>query len=533
MTGLPWWHDAVIYEVYLRSFQDGDDDGTGDLPGLIRRLPVLAELGVDAVWVTPFFPSPGFDHGYDVSDYESVDPLFGGDSAFERLVRAAHAADLRVLVDVVPNHTSHLHPWFRAALEEGRDGQGYRPYFIWRDPAPDGGPPNNWRSNFGGPAWTLDPDSGQYYHHSYLPEQPELNWRHPPLRQAWRRILELWIERGADGFRIDVAHNLLKDAEFRDNPPAPRAATDAGPRGRVLASRALQRVYDIDQDDCAELFAEWSELLPDTLRGERPLLLGETVLEDASRTVRYLQPGRLDAAMWFGTQEVRFDAADIASRIRPMLDAYDDLGPDAGVPGWFLANHDRDRLATRLGGERRAFALASSILPLPGPFLLYQGEELGMENSPIDGTAARDPIAVRAGEPERSRDAARTPIPWERVPGYGFSTAEPWITHGPVPAHGTVLEQMAGTSSPWQRWRELVAVWGRIRERCALDPVEVLVDRDVLRLLRGPLEVQLNTGGAPVEVATSGHTIWTMDEGGGPTLGAGSSRWILHDRRPW
>lgn len=523
------WSDAVVYEVYLRSFADGDGDGVGDLHGLTARLGHVRDLGVDAVWITPFFPSPGHDHGYDVSDYTEVDAAFGGRAAFEELVDAAHAQGLRVLVDVVPNHTSHEHHWFRAAVAEGRDGGRYRDYYLWRDPGPDGGPPNNWLANFGGPAWTLDPASGQYYYHAYLPEQPDLNWRNPDVVAEWASILRLWLERGVDGFRIDVAHNLLKHPDYPDNPVLDAAVDERAPLGRVRAARRLRRVHDIDQDGAPDLFATLRAALPSTRAGEPPFLLGETVLDDLERVSRYIAPGRLDAAMWFGTQMVRFDADEIAEALAA------GLGParkDRGRLAWFLSNHDRSRPASRLAndgdaqvGADRALALAAVLLVMPGPYVLYQGEELGAVDAAVPPGLARDPIAVRAGEAAMARDRARTPMPWTSEAGRGFSSARPWLPHGPLPPTGAVAQQTGVSSSHLERWRTMLRTWRAHREQLP-GAAEVTVDAGVLRVRRGPLTALLCPDGETALPA--GTTLWRSLPGGDAcTARPGETVWRL------
>ncbi len=543
---MSWWSDAVVYEVYVRSFADSDGDGVGDLPGVTARLPHLAELGVDAVWITPFFPSPGRDHGYDVTDFTAVDPLFGDLGAVDALVARAHALGLRVLVDVVPNHTSDLHPWFLAARAEGRDGRGHRDYYLWRDPAPDGGPPNNWLSNFSGPAWTLDPASGQYWMHAYLPEQPDLNWRSPQVRREWVRILRFWLARGVDGFRFDVAHNLLKHADFPDNPPAlePDASTPADrpgpglPRvGRARQAHGLARIHDIDQDDVVDIFRELRAALPRTARGEPPFLLGETVLDDPARVARYVEREGLDAAMWFGPQAARFDAGELHTALGAVADA-----PGPGAVAWFLSNHDRSRSATRLGGARHALAVAGLVMAMPGPYLLYQGEEIGAEDLDVPPDAARDPLAVRAGQPEVSRDRARAPMPWSGAPDRGFASA-PWLPHGPLPAAGSVADQAGDAGSPLAGWRSLIAA---LRGTRGALPGAATVERrgDLVVVRRGPLLVVANLGNAPVPVvelpalgageAADAEMLWRS--GGGPTddgsLRATETAWWRLDGRP-
>lgn len=524
----PWWTDAVIYEVYLRSFADSDGDGVGDLDGVTSGLDYLARLGVDAVWITPFFPSPGHDHGYDVSDFRSIDPLFGDESAFRRLVDRAHDRDLRVLVDVVPNHTSHEHPWFQAARAEGRDGGAYRDYYLWADPGPDGGPPNNWLANFGGPAWTWEPTSGQYYHHSYLPEQPDLNWRHPPVRAEWREILEYWLDLGVDGFRIDVAHNLLKHRDLLDNPVVQHQMQETRlvPVGRARSARTLHRVHDIDQDQTPDLFAAFREGLPRTRRGEEPLLLGETVLEDARRTARYVGPGRLHVAMWFGTDRMHLTAESIAAALQVA-----DL-PSPGLFGWFLSNHDRSRPATRLGSADRALATAAMVLTMPGPYLLYQGEELGAIDLPPSVATSRDPIAVRAGEMDMGRDRARSPMPWIDAPGRGFSTAEPWIAHGPLPSAGSAQQQTGAPTSHLERWRALLHAWATIRTRL---PRAVAVDQDgdLIVVERGPLRAVLNLAHRPRRLGKigAGHVLWrSCPDGEAEAAGPEEAVWLMRQQ---
>ncbi|MEO3756176.1 alpha-amylase family glycosyl hydrolase [Streptomyces sp. B6B3] len=524
---MTWWSDAVVYEVYVRSFADSDGDGVGDLAGLTARLPHLAELGVDALWITPFFPSPGRDHGYDVADFTGVDPLFGDLAAVDALVARAHALGLRVLLDMVPNHTSDQHPWFLAARAEGRDGRGHRDYYLWRDPAPDGGPPNNWISNFGGPAWTFDPASGQYWMHAYLSEQPDLNWRSTAVREEWAAILRFWLARGVDGFRFDVAHNLLKHADFPDNPPAPDppapdpatpdpATSGRPPRvGRAREAHGLVRIHDIDQDGVVDLFRELRAALPRTARDEPPFLLGETVLDDPERVARYVAPGGLDAAMWFGPEAARLDAAELHAALAAMAHP-----PGTGTVAWFLSNHDRSRPATRLGGARRALAAAGLVLAMPGPYLLYQGEEIGAEDLRVPPGAARDPLAVRAGQPEASRDRARAPMPWSAAPDRGFAAA-PWLPHGPLPAAGSVADQAADPGSPLAGWRALIAALRAVRGAL---PRAATVERhgDLVVIRRGPLLVAANLGDAavPVEVplgpseAAIAEMLWRS--GGGP-----------------
>ncbi|HLR96076.1 MAG TPA: alpha-amylase family glycosyl hydrolase [Jiangellaceae bacterium] len=489
----PWWADAVIYEVYIRSFADSGtsgEHGVGDLRGVTSRIGHLADLGVDALWVTPFYPSPGLDHGYDITDHCDVDPTHGDLADFDAMVHAAHEHGLKVVVDIVPNHTSDQHPWFDAA-RTGHDPAA-RDRYIWRDPAPDGGPPNNWRSNFGGPAWTLDPDSGQYWLHLYLPEQPDLNWANPEVDIEFRRILDFWADRGVDGFRIDVAHSLLKHPGLPDN-PALEPASNVLDLGRVASARELQRLYDVDQDEVLGIYRGWRTHLQQRRDGPH-LLLGETVVDDRDRVVRYVRDDDgLHAAMWFDVQRQPFEAEALAHVLQ---------AAEAAAPGrlsWFLSNHDRSRPTTRYGGGAlgadRALAVAAVVLALPGPYLLYQGEELGCADGSVAPEAAADPIAARAGEHAVSRDRARTPMPWSAGPGGGFTRGTPWLPVSPRPPAGYAEEQYADVTSHYQRWRALLQANAAIRDRL---PSSVTVDlpaAGLLRVHRGPLTALLNTGG--------------------------------------
>src|SRR3954453_20908695 len=272
----PWWQSAVVYQLYPRSFADSDGNGIGDLEGIRRHLDHLAWLGVDAIWISPFFPSPMADFGYDVADYCDVDPLFGTLADFDELLAAAHERDIRVVIDFVPNHTSNQHPWFLES-RASRDNPK-RDWYFWRDPKPDGSPPNNWLSHFGGPAWTLDPATGQYYNHSFLPEQPDLNWRNPEVKAAMLDVLRFWLDRGVDGFRFDVAHNIVKHPELLDNPPAGESAQthkDMGEYGTQL------HVHDRNHPDLHEVYKDVRTLIDSySTPGHERFMIGETHVFD-------------------------------------------------------------------------------------------------------------------------------------------------------------------------------------------------------------------------------------------------------------
>lgn len=494
-----WWHDAVIYEIYVASFTDTNGDGIGDLPGALRRLDYLADLGVDALWLTPFFPSPGKDHGYDVADYCSVARHLGDLDVFRQLVDAAHDRSIRVLIDQVPNHTSDQHRWFQAALADP-DGP-YRQYYMWRDSAPDGGPPNNWISTFGGSAWAFEPASRQYYLHLYLPEQPDLNWSNPAVYDEWVQIFDFWLAAGVDGFRIDVAHALVKHPDLPDNPPADPLAQPSV-LSRVAQARTLQRRYDIDQDDVLPIYRRLRKELPLTAAGVEPVLLGETVLDSAPRVDRYLAPGEgLSSAMWFGAMLVPWSAKAVEAALSALAPT------GGGSPAWFLSNHDGPRPASRLGGGRigadRALALAALYLAMPGPYLLYQGEELGQEDLVLSRGESVDPVAVRTGEMAAARDCARAPVPWTSNTDQGFGSDHPWLPHGPLPVSGAADAQALDPTSHLSRWRTVLARWKLLRNGL---PATVVVSRsdDVVVVRRGALAVATNLGEHDCDLVDAG-----------------------------
>ena len=443
----PWWVGAVGYEVYARSFADADNDGVGDLEGIRRRLPYLQWLGVDAVWITPFYPSPGFDHGYDVSNYVDVDRKHGTLADFERLAGDAHDLGLHVIVDLVPNHTSSAHPWFVAARRSKDDP--YRDFYIWKDPAADGGPPNNWVAHFGGPAWTLDPASGQYYLHLFLPEQPDLNWTHPAVADAFDDVLRFWIERGADGFRIDVAHGLAKDPWFRSNPQRAPLTPDMGPR-EVFDS--FEHRYDLDQNPNIEVYRRWNRVVAPY----GALLLAEINAGDPVRTARYHDNGAaIHRSFYLEIGWMGWEPMQLRDRIRGMHLA----GPDSTA--WILDSHDTSHATTRYGGgdrgAHRALCVTTLMMALGGMPVLYQGEELGIDNGDIAPGDLTDPVATR-NPGATGRDGARTVMPWDGGPTNGFNDgARPWMPSTPRPQSQTVAGQRDDPASFLSRHRALLA----------------------------------------------------------------------------
>ncbi len=482
----PWWRGCVGYEVYVRSFADSDGDGVGDLAGLRERLDYLAWLGIDLIWITPFFPSPMHDHGYDVADYRGVDPVYGTLADFDRLLEDAHGLGMRVLIDLVPNHTSHEHPWFKEA-RASRDSP-YRSYYVWRDPAPGGGPPNNWVSHFGGPAWTLDERSGQYWLHLFLPEQPDLNWADPRVADEFDRILRVWLERGVDGFRIDVARGLVKHADLPDNPLIAPGRVVAGP-GNASAWASQEHLYDLDQPRVLEVYRRWRKIV----EPYGALLVGEVYVLEPEALARYVrdQDG-LHLSFWFKPLEMRWEPAAVRAALTSALAATDHLA-------WVQGSHDRPRAVTRLGGGRfgraRSLALATLLAGLPGVPFVYQGEELGLEDGLVPAAEAQDPISKRAGEHALGRDGCRTPMPWEPGPGLGFTAAErAWLPFGERADADTVAVQRADPSSTLCRYRRLLRVRRGLRDLAGA-PLEWLGKAGpIVAYRRGSVIVAANCG---------------------------------------
>ncbi|HSK15740.1 MAG TPA: alpha-amylase family glycosyl hydrolase [Gaiellaceae bacterium] len=434
-----WWRDGVLYQVYPRSFADGDGDGVGDLRGLTQRLDHLAWLGVDGVWLSPIMPSPDADWGYDVADYRDVHPAFGTLADLDELVAAAGARGIRILLDLVPNHTSDRHPWFREALA-GRDSTR-RDWYVWADPKPDGAPPTNWLSAFGGPAWTLDEASGQHYLHHFLPEQPDLNWWNEDVRGAFDEILRFWFARGIAGFRIDVPHFLGHDPELRDNPPA----EEGDP---AYVHRYGQRpVWNFMRPELHEVAARWRELA-DAQEPPR-LLVGEGVIGGPEVAAFYpADDDGLHMTFHLGLANAPFEAA----ALREVVEEAELLLPPGAQPLWTLGNHDIPRYGSRWAGADPAKARAALVLlfGLRGTPTLYYGDELGLGDVPVPDHLRRDPVG---------RDPERTPMPWSPEPGLGFTTpaADPWLPYGDR-AGLTVAEQRDDPGSALTLTRDLVAL---------------------------------------------------------------------------
>jgi alpha-glucosidase len=488
-----WWKRGIVYQVYPRSFLDSDGDGTGDLPGVTRKLDYLHWLGVDAVWLSPFYPSPMADFGYDVADYCDVDPLFGTLDDFDALVREAHARGLKVLVDFVPNHTSDQHAWFRES-RASRDNPK-RDWYLWADPAPDGGEPNNWLAAFGGSGWELDEATGQYYFHRFLKEQPDLNWRNPAVRRAMWDVLRFWMERGVDGFRVDVIWLMSKDEELRDDPVNPDYKPGDPEWNRVIAT------YSGGGGQIHEIVREMRQTIDEY--PER-VLIGE-IYAPVEEMVSFYGENLDECHLPFNFHLVTspWAARDFADFIAE----YERMVPQGGWPNWVLGNHDRPRIASRVGAERVRVA-AMLLLTLRGTPTMYYGDEIGMQDVPIPPDRLVDPAG--AVNPAMNRDPQRTPMQWDASEQAGFTTGQPWLPIAEDAVMVNVAAQRDDPTAMLSFYRRLIALR---QDEPALeigDYMAVEAEGDVLAYLRRhgdrQILVALNLGGssAQLDLATTG-----------------------------
>ncbi|NEC63076.1 glycoside hydrolase family 13 protein [Streptomyces sp. SID9727] len=517
---MSWWQDMVCYEVYPRSFADSDGDGTGDLAGLTARLEHIRDLGADAVWCTPFYPSPLADGGYDISDYTGVAPDLGTDADAGRLTARAHELGLKFIVDLVPNHTSDRHPWFLDALAAG-PGSAERERYLFRAGRGAAGelPPNDWRSAFGGPAWTRVAD-GEWYCHLHAPEQPDLNWRDPKVRDAFTDVLRHWLDRGVDGFRVDVAHALFK-AE---------GLPDAGPGQHTDPLRNHLMPY-YDQEELHPLYREWRALLdthpapPGAVAPRDRVMVAESAVFDPARLARYIRPDEMHQAFNFAFLEAAWEPAEL----RRVID--DSFGVPGAAVTWLLSSHDAVRPVTRYGSLARARAAALLMLALPGSAYLYQGEELGLPQAEVPVDRILDPLWERSGRTERGRDGARVPLPWSgaRAP-YGFTTADAGATWLPQPADWAGLTVAGQETDPGSTLALYRAALRLRRAHPAPDPAAPPVwlsepGAPVLAFRRGELTCAVNLGDAPVR--TPGRPLLSSGPLDGDALPPDTAAWFL------
>jgi alpha-glucosidase len=407
-----WWKKEVVYQIYPRSFMDSDGDGVGDLKGIKEKLEYIKKLGIRAIWISPIYPSPMADFGYDVSDYTGIHSLFGSMEDFDELLKEIHQRDMKLILDLVPNHSSDQHPWFLESRSSKDNPK--RNWYIWKDPGPDGGPPNNWLSVFGGPGWEYDEKTEQYYYHAFLREQPDLNWRNPEVQQAMLDVMRFWLEKGVDGFRVDVMWHMIKDDQFRNDPPNPDYNEKMNSYSRLLPA------YSTDQDEVHDIVAKMRKVIDEY---DERLLIGEIYLP-IHKLVRYYGHENEGAHLPFNFQLLQLDWK--AEKINAAINEYEGALPEDGWPNWVLGNHDNSRIASRVGKEQAKIA-AMLLLTLRGTPTVYYGDELGMEDVDIPEDKIMDPQALNEPGVGRSRDPERTPMQWDDSKNAGFTKGEPWL----------------------------------------------------------------------------------------------------------
>ncbi|MDJ0354916.1 alpha-amylase family glycosyl hydrolase [Paenarthrobacter sp. PH39-S1] len=588
-TSLPWWTSAVIYQIYPRSFADGNGDGMGDLPGISSRLPYLSALGIDAIWLSPFYLSPQADAGYDVADYRTVDPRFGHLTDFDAMLAQAHGLGIRVIVDLVPNHTSDEHVWFQQALTSP-EGSAARDRYLFRPGKGANGkmPPNNWQSIFGGNAWTQVAENGapgQWYLHLFDTKQPDLNWDNPEVREEMRSVLRFWLDRGVDGFRVDVAHGLVKEKGLPDwsgqaamvegseaSPQAPHTASPEAlntviePPAGVPAHRPKPAMDPsspfLDQDGVHEIYRDWNLVLKE-YDGDR-MMVAEAWVEPPARLARYVRADEMQQAFNFDFLLAGWDARRMAKAIDESLDAAAGVGAPAT---WVLSNHDTVRHPSRFGlgdpttfpkgigaddeqpdeeiGLQRGRAATLIMLGLPGSAYLYQGEELGLpEHTTLEAQHRQDPTFFRTGGVERGRDGCRAPLPWQSAaPGFGFGTSagvdgghpvpaqQPWLPQPASFADYAVDREESDPDSTLTFYRTALALRARLNTGHGLliwSPLNKPGD-GILAYRNGALLVLANFGGAPIALPDGyavelASTPTAADRG---SLAANSSAWLV------
>jgi alpha-glucosidase len=483
MQKTAWWQHGIIYEVYPRSFQDSNGDGVGDLNGILQRLDYLVKLGVDALWISPFYPSPMADFGYDVADYCGIDPLFGTMQDFNQLLQETHRRGLKLILDLVPNHTSDQHPWFLESRSSRENSK--RDWYLWRDE------PNNWQSNFGGSGWEWDDVTGQYYYHSFLKQQPDLNWRNPLVRRAIFEVMRFWLARGVDGFRVDVIWLMIKDDQFRDNPPNPSY------RAGQPSSHRFLPVFNSDRPEVHDVVSEMREVVDDYT--DR-VLIGEIYLP-IPKLMAYYGKDLGGAQLPFNFQLLQTPWT--AEALARAISEYGNALPTDAWPNWVLGNHDNARIATRVGIHHVRLA-AMLLLSLPGTITLYYGEEIGMTNVPIPPDAVQDPAEKNEPGIGLGRDPERTPMPWDSSPLAGFTTGRPWLPLGEDHASLNVEKSDQDPESILNLYRTLIALRRSHSVLVTGELHSIAAANDVLTYERHGcgerLRIILNLGAAPATI---------------------------------
>ncbi len=534
MNSSAWWRDAAIYQVYPRSFRDSNGDGEGDLQGVIAGLPYLAELGIDAIWLSPFYKSPNKDGGYDVSDPRDVDPRFGTLADAKELIDAAHSHGIKFIADIVPNHFSSDHIWFQEALNSPK-GSTARSRFHFYDGRGESGeiPPNNWISIFRGPAWTRTSD-GQWYLHLFDSSQPDLNWENPDVAADFEKTLRFWLDLGVDGFRIDVAHGAVKENLLVDHRD-PERLIDALRLDFLDISEEeraglLSDVPFFDREGVHEVYRKWRSILNE-YPGDR-ITVAEAFVYPSSRAARYVREGELHQVFNFNFMMLGWDAATMRASIERTLAELVDVKAPAT---WVLNNHDTPRVVTRIGGARKARALAMLIHALPGGIYIYQGEELGLPSADLPDNARQDPAFIRSGGTDKGRDECRVPIPWDsKLPNYGYGTGTPWLPQPTDWAQYSMDVEAADPDSSWSLYKKSLTLR---HSHPALGgegvPTWIEAPAGIMHFTREPgLEVVVNTTDNQITVAVSGSSILLESaagsslQGGQLAIAANTTTWL-------
>lgn len=440
---LLWWQKGIIYQIYPRSFMDSNGDGVGDLRGIIQKIDYLKWLGVDAVWLSPIYPSPMKDFGYDISDYCGIHPLFGSMKDFDELLSRLHQEGIKLILDFVPNHTSDQHPWFMESSSSKTNPK--RDWYIWKDGQEGGGPPNNWLSNFGGSSWTLDKKTGQYYYHAFLEEQPDLNWRNPEVQKAMFNSMKFWLDKGVDGFRVDVIWHIIKDDEFKDNPLNPHYEPHLSP------NRKLLEVYNSDQPEVFDIIEKMRHVLD---AYQERMMVGEIYLPISRLMAYYGSEGKgAHLPFNFHLVHVAWTGREVAS----VVDNYEASLPEYGWPNWVLGNHDNHRLASRFG-DKQVRVAGMLLLTLRGTPTMYYGDEIGMHDVHIPDDAVQDPFELNVPGMGHGRDPERTPMQWSNDEHAGFSQVKPWLPLADDYQTMNVKKQQKDPKSTLNFYRKLIQI---------------------------------------------------------------------------
>ena len=464
-----WWQTGVIYQIYPRSYQDSNGDGIGDLKGILQRLDHLEQLGITAIWISPIYPSPMADFGYDISDYTGIHPLFGNMEYFDQLLAAVHQRGMKLILDLVPNHTSDQHPWFLESRSSKDNPK--RDWYIWHDAKADGSPPNNWLSVFGGSAWEWDAATGQYYYHAFLKEQPDLNWRNPQVQEAMMNVMRFWLDKGVDGFRVDVMWHMIKDDGLRDNPVNPHYEQ------HMATYEQLIPVYSTDQPEVHQLVKKMRQVLDGY--GER-MMIGEIYLP-IHKLVTYYGENNSGAHLPFNFMLLSLHWQ--ASQIAAAIDEYEGALPEGGWPNWVLGNHDQPRITSRVGVQQARVA-AMLLLTLRGTPTIYYGDEIGMRDVAIPFEEVQDPQGLNMPDKNLSRDTARTPMQWSSEANAGFTTAKPWLRLDRAFERVNVQAQQDDPYSMLHLYRRLINLRQREPSLMWGDYTPVFADQQLLAYIR-------------------------------------------------